>query len=224
MVEQRTEKENVLIPKQYSSKVFDKDSEPYLLAEALITRVSQRRGTYNRYLKTEAGREMLLQNNAYTFDLLLRRDKKDINEVLEVLAWSQEDDFWKNNILSAIKFRLQYERLLSIMRANGIGSLASDPNAELTKQLIDTYRLIIHNGDFNPTPIQHTKFIQASKIAIEFFMKWDLANENAWPGHILRCLQKNFVEKGELVYPGHFCSQFVWEVLMPQYLGEIGLL
>jgi hypothetical protein len=220
----KEQNEEVLIPKPYSSKVFEKESLPYLLAEAFIIRISKRRGTYDRYLKTEAGREALLQNNACAFDLLLRKDKRDINEVLEVLIWSQEDDFWKNNILSADKFRLQYDRLLSIMRTRGIGSLAEDPYSELTKQLIDTYRMLIKNDGFNPTPIQHSKFIQASKMAVEFFVKWNLANEKAWSGYILRCLQKNFVEKGEPIYPGHFCSQFVWEVLMPQYLGEIGLL
>lgn len=214
---------DVSSPKLYTSKVYDKESLPYQLAEVLITKVSQRRGTYNRYLKTDIGREKLLQNNAYSFDLLLRKDKKDVKEVLDVLTWSQEDDFWKNNILSAEKFRLQYDRLLSQMQAKGIGSLAPDPNADFTKKVIDIYRMLIRNDSFVPSPLQHLKFIEASKRAVAFFTERGLENQDPWADYILRCLGKNYIERGEVVYPGHFCSEQTWQILMPQYLAEVGL-
>lgn len=214
---------DVSSPKPYTSKVYDKESLPYKFAEALIAVVSKRRGTYNRYLKTDVGREKLLQNNSYSFDLLLRKDKKDVKEVLDVLTWSQEDDFWKNNILSADKFRLQYDRLLSQMQAKGIGSSAPDPNADFTKKLIDVYRALIHNPGFNPSPLQRIKFIEASKKATEFFFTRGLENQDPWDNYILRCLSKNYVERGETIFPGHFCSTHLWEVLMPQYLSEVGL-
>lgn len=43
--------------------------------------------------------------------LLIDRDERDGREVVKVLRWSQEDDFWKGNILSAPTFRKQYPKL-----------------------------------------------------------------------------------------------------------------
>lgn len=43
--------------------------------------------------------------------LLLDRDARDIDEVLELIDWCQADDFWKSNILSMSKFRQQYDKL-----------------------------------------------------------------------------------------------------------------
>lgn len=43
--------------------------------------------------------------------LLIDRDDRDIDEVLELIDWCQADDFWKSNILSMSKFRQQYDKL-----------------------------------------------------------------------------------------------------------------
>jgi len=57
--------------------------------------------------KAEAQREKW----ANDFRLLIETDGRPIDEVKEVLAWSQEDSFWKGNILSASKFREKYPQL-----------------------------------------------------------------------------------------------------------------
>lgn len=48
---------------------------------------------------------------ADSFRLLLENDKRPSQEVREILIWCQEDDFWRANILSAGKFRKQYQQL-----------------------------------------------------------------------------------------------------------------
>lgn len=46
------------------------------------------------------------------FDKLLRIDKRPYEESAKLLQLTQEDDFWKCNILSGAKFREKYDQLL----------------------------------------------------------------------------------------------------------------
>lgn len=43
--------------------------------------------------------------------LILERDKRPLNEVMNVLEFCQKDSFWKSNILSVGKFRKKYDQL-----------------------------------------------------------------------------------------------------------------
>lgn len=45
------------------------------------------------------------------FDRTHRLDRRPWDRMAEVLAWSQQDSFWQANILSAKKFRAQYDAL-----------------------------------------------------------------------------------------------------------------
>lgn len=50
-------------------------------------------------------------------------DKKSIENVKKVLDWSQQDSFWRNNVLSPAKFRKQYDQLkLKMDQNNGVRS------------------------------------------------------------------------------------------------------
>lgn len=52
--------------------------------------------------------------------LLLDRDGVSLAEALRVLNWSQDDDFWRSNILSMPKFREKYDQLkLASVRKTG---------------------------------------------------------------------------------------------------------
>lgn len=44
-------------------------------------------------------------------DLLLRVDQRDFKEAEQLIHWCQDNQFWKTNILSMAKFRLQYPQL-----------------------------------------------------------------------------------------------------------------
>lgn len=52
-------------------------------------------------------------------DLLIRKDGHEIEEVREIIEWSQADDFWASNIMSPAKLRKQFDQL--IMRKPVLG-------------------------------------------------------------------------------------------------------
>jgi hypothetical protein len=51
--------------------------------------------------------------------LLLEKDKKTPLEVLQVIEWSQKDQFWRANILSAGKLREKFDQLYLKMKPTG---------------------------------------------------------------------------------------------------------
>jgi hypothetical protein len=52
-----------------------------------------------------------LQRWAKTFDLTLRRDERTAEQTWTVMKFSQQDPFWKTNILSPDALRKQFDRL-----------------------------------------------------------------------------------------------------------------
>jgi hypothetical protein len=44
-------------------------------------------------------------------DKMILVDSRDPTDIEKVICWCQQDDFWKNNILSASKLRKQYDQL-----------------------------------------------------------------------------------------------------------------
>jgi predicted phage replisome organizer len=114
------------IPLKKESKVFSNKDNEYLLAEYLSKQISER---LSKPLQTEK----ILQQWAYEFNKLIRLDKYDIDEIKKVLVFSQKNNFWQSNILSAGKFRKQYLVLLSQMRHDnykkGGGNNGTNSNA-----------------------------------------------------------------------------------------------
>ncbi|MDT3497176.1 hypothetical protein NLU03_23000 [Bacillus toyonensis] len=51
--------------------------------------------------------------------LMRERDKRDLQEVKDVIDWCQNDSFWKSNILSVGKLRKQFDQLY--MKMNEVG-------------------------------------------------------------------------------------------------------
>lgn len=206
----------VKLPVPDSKKRFEPNSLPYQLADALLARVDKRCNTYGRYRGNPYHWELLIQKQAYYFDLLLHKDGKSVGEVIDVLDFSQNDEFWKGNIKSGYKFRFQYEKLLEQI------SVAKDDNSELTEKIIGIYRALINNPSYNPSNGVRLKFIRARE-RMQIFFAGSEIDDSYWPEYLLGCLEKNYVDKGETVYPGHTCSDNTWGILMPQYMAEIGL-
>jgi hypothetical protein len=48
---------------------------------------------------------------ATDIDLMVRIDKRPIEEIKKVILWCQKDTFWQNNILSTSKLRKQFDQL-----------------------------------------------------------------------------------------------------------------
>lgn len=73
---------------------------------------------------------------AIDIDKMIRLDKRQPREIVNVLRWSQSDDFWKVNILSGEKLRKQYDKLLLKMKATmGKVETAAVVPAEVKKSL-----------------------------------------------------------------------------------------
>jgi hypothetical protein len=51
------------------------------------------------------------QSWAKHFDLMIRRDKRTVEDIRNVMVWSQKDPFWSSNILSAKKLREKFDQL-----------------------------------------------------------------------------------------------------------------
>lgn len=216
--------DDAVLPVLDFKKRYPTESLPYKLADLLISMVLKRRpGQWKKFRATEEGRYLLTQRHAKQFDLMLERDHRPVEQLLEVLQWSQEDNFWKDNILSGEKFRRQYAVLLGQMEEKGIGSMRMDENPALTRSLIGVYRALIANPNYRPSPAQHTKFIIGAERMVDFFGRYQEVERSSWSECLMECLEKEYSDNSRTVYPGNFCSDHTWEVLMPQYLLDAGL-
>ena len=84
---------------------FEHDSKPYKLAAYLARRITERLPNRKPFTET------CLQSWALDFDRLNRIDGHEWQDIAAVLDFSQSDSFWRLNILSAGKFRKQYDQL-----------------------------------------------------------------------------------------------------------------
>lgn len=85
-------------------KIFETDSDPYLLAKFLEKCIAENNP---KFPQNESQR----QRWAKDFDLMIRRDKIDADDIAEVIDWCQNDSFWRSNILSGKKVREKYQQL-----------------------------------------------------------------------------------------------------------------
>lgn len=87
-----------------NKKNFEADSDPYLLAKFLENNITENNP---KFPQSESQR----QRWAKDFDLMIRRDKIDADDIAEVIEWCQRDNFWRSNILSGKKLREKYQQL-----------------------------------------------------------------------------------------------------------------
>lgn len=94
-----------------NKKVFDSDSEPYLLAKFLEQNIA---ANNPKFPQSEQQR----QRWAKDFDLMIRIDKIEADSIAAVIEWCQKDKFWCSNILSGKKLREKYQQLRMRMTAD----------------------------------------------------------------------------------------------------------
>jgi hypothetical protein len=92
--------------KRKETPTWPEDSEPYKLAVALRDCILE-----NKSDAKTADTPAKLQRWAAHFDLLLRVDERKFDEALGLIKWATHHHFWRRNILSAEKFRTQWDRL-----------------------------------------------------------------------------------------------------------------
>lgn len=86
---------------------YEHDEIPYMAARYLARRI------HKNFPAAKKTPESTLQKWADTFRLLNEVDGYDEDLISDVLAWSQDNEFWRKNVLSAEKFRKQFLRLLA---------------------------------------------------------------------------------------------------------------
>jgi len=93
--------------KKKENKVsFVENSIEFRLSQKLFNQIKKRNENY---------KAPNLQTWAKEIDKMIRIDKRDPDQISEVITWCQEDDFWQNNILSTVKLRKQYDQLVMKM-------------------------------------------------------------------------------------------------------------
>lgn len=102
-------------------------------------------------------KELMLENNPKarlpesdnrwlkSADLLLKKDKYGLSEALSILEWSQNDDFWRMNILSMPTFREKINRL-KIQHDSETGNTKEYKQAEKSIDEMNNYFQEIDNG------------------------------------------------------------------------------
>ena len=91
-------------------KVFEADSEAYLLAKFLEKCITENNPKFPQ-------NERQRQRWAKDFDLMLRIDRIDADDIAAAIEWSQNDNFWRSNILSGKKLREKYQQLAMKMNS-----------------------------------------------------------------------------------------------------------
>lgn len=84
-----------------SRRVYEHDSVYFLLAEELFKQICQ-----NQKIK-----EPDYQSWADDLRKMIEIDKRTEGQVRRMIQWSQENDFWSTNILSANKLRVKYDTM-----------------------------------------------------------------------------------------------------------------
>lgn len=91
-----------------TNKVFMSDSNEYRLAVYLYKHIVE---------NNPKAKEPNYQTWSKGFDSIIRIDKRDIEEVRDLIKFSQRHTFWHKNILSPDKLRKQYDRLILDMKS-----------------------------------------------------------------------------------------------------------
>jgi hypothetical protein len=87
-----------------------------------------------------------LQSWAKDADLLLRKDKRDLEEAKKLIAWVQKDDFEMVNVLSMDKLRKRYDQLVIKMDKEVKNPKNDDGSEKARLKLERTKKLMEENG------------------------------------------------------------------------------
>ena len=82
---------------------FLSDSIEYRLSQYLFNWIKKN----NKDVK-----EPNFENWSKTFDLIIRIDKRDFEEIKKIIKWTQENDFWFKIILSPTSLRKHYDKFI----------------------------------------------------------------------------------------------------------------
>ena len=105
---------------------YSPNSEEFRLSSLLLSKILERRPTYKK---------PNMQKWAQQINLILRIDKRPLEEIEKIIIWCQQDGFWKNNILSTEKLRKQYDILALKMVSIKIPETIEQQAVRLRKEM-----------------------------------------------------------------------------------------
>lgn len=126
---------NITILKQEKTpkcapKIFSEDSVEHRLAKLLSDTICKRKPDF---------KEPDLQKWAIHIDQMIRLDHRKPEQIWSVLVWCQQDDFWRNNILSTEKLRKQFDQLELKMQSQKGNFDGSGKNRGNNKKYDESY-------------------------------------------------------------------------------------
>lgn len=80
-----------------------------------------------------------LKSWAKTIRLMRERDNRNHREMAIVWRWSREDEFWRNNVLGADKFRKQYDQLYAKSRQVPVSDQRKAEREEVRRKIMDIH-------------------------------------------------------------------------------------
>jgi len=108
-----------------NDNIFVSDSNEYRLADYLRKWILRNNPT------SKVPNDIKLQKWCKTIELMIRIDKREIEDIQEHIKYSQTDSFWKTNLLSADKLRKQYDQLTGQMINNKKKMLPKDKQEQV---------------------------------------------------------------------------------------------
>ncbi|ACL06264.1 hypothetical protein Dalk_4586 [Desulfatibacillum aliphaticivorans] len=105
---------------EQDKNLFVETSDEVRLAEFLFKHIKK---------NNPKAKEPNYQTWAKEFDLIIRLDGKSLDEIKEMIRWTQKDEFWKGNILSPGKLRKQWDQLAVKSRIGLPGQQPEIPDA-----------------------------------------------------------------------------------------------
>lgn len=100
--------------------------------------------------------------------------------------------------------------------------MPDDPNPEFTAKLIKAHRRF-SGRKWNPADKEKAKFIQATIHITKKKPNLTVIQLGYLIDDIIECFDTHYFSKGDSVYPGHYCSEFTWNTLLPQYWRAMGV-
>ena len=120
-----TPKEVLRSNKKKKKKTYVETSDEFRLSKLLLDLIRKRNPGHA---------QPNLQDWAKHIDILTGKQKRPAALIEQVIRWSQESDFWQNNILSTNKLKIQFDQLVLKMKQKPVGN-ANKPRDTSTGQV-----------------------------------------------------------------------------------------
>ncbi len=207
--------DNTLPPPSTPSKktkktLFKKDSIEYILAEGLFLLIRKRLPNF---------RIPNLQKWSGEIDRMIRLDKRDPEEIAEIIEWSQKNTFWKRNILSTGKLRKQYD-LLFAQKGEEELKFEDQDLVEFAKKLYLLFRDRFMNNkkSFQSIPEKQKRMFLRGSERLTAFCKKRKYSRDEFAIVLIDALDETRKDDFRIIYPSQICSEATWMSLFPQYV------